>query len=152
MQRVIDGKRYNTETATLIADNVYWDGHNFERNGTNAWLYRTPKGAFFMVYGTLWQGERDHLEPVSLDEAVSAYECDPNSPYVNLPEHHLEYEEAFGITPEEPEPSPGRPPIYGEKMTQTAIWLPKEMLAWLKEQPGAVSETIRAMVQDRMDS
>ena len=35
MTRIVDRKRYSTETATLIADDEYWDGHNWERRGRN---------------------------------------------------------------------------------------------------------------------
>lgn len=144
MSRVVKGQRYDTEKATLIADDVYWDGHNFERRGRNQWLYRTQNGAYFTVYGTFWQGERDHLEPVSKAEAVELYEND-------LTEHSVEYEEAFNIVPTEPEPEPGRPPIYDENMEQTGIRLPRNMLEWLKAQPGGMSETIRALVQREME-
>ena len=88
MARVIGGKRYDTETATLLADDVYWDGHNFERSGRNVWLYRTPKSAYFTVTGTLWEGERDSLTPVSQAEAVELYEGP-------LSEHHVGWQEAF---------------------------------------------------------
>ena len=88
MSRVVDGVRYNTETATLLAHDVYWDGHNLERSGRNRWLYRTPRGRYFVVTGTLWQGERDTLEPVTQTEAMRLYEGP-------LCEHAVEYEEAF---------------------------------------------------------
>lgn len=95
MTRIVGGKRYNTETATLIAHNVYWDGHNFERGGRNCWLYRTPRGAYFTVTGTFWQGERDTLEPVTEAEARELYEG-------RLSEHEVSYQEAFpGVTVEE---------------------------------------------------
>ncbi len=93
MQRVVNGVRYNTETAELVADDVYWDGHNLERHGRNTWLYRTKKGNYFVVTGTQWQGERDGLEPVSLSRARELYEG-------ALTEHHMSYETAFGA-PEE---------------------------------------------------
>jgi len=88
MQRIVAGRRYDTETATLLAHNVYWDGHNFERSGRNMWLYRTPNGRYFTVSGTLWQGERDTLTPVGLEEARRLYEG-------TLTEHEIPYEEAF---------------------------------------------------------
>jgi len=49
MIQVIDGKRYNTETATEIA---CWDNDlpSKEFNFIEETLYRTPKGAFFL-YG-----------------------------------------------------------------------------------------------------
>jgi hypothetical protein len=88
MSKVVGGKRYDTEKATLIADDVYWDGNNHERSGRNCWLYKTPNNRYFTVNGTFWQGERDTLEVLSLDEAREAFET-------WLPEHHVKYEEAF---------------------------------------------------------
>ena len=88
MQRVVDGRRYDTDKATLVASDRYWDGSNFERHGRNTYLYRTPRGAFFVVNTTLWQGEQDHLAPVSLEQARELYEGP-------LTEHALEHESAF---------------------------------------------------------
>ena len=89
MSRVVKGKRYDVSKATLIAHNVYWDGHNFERSGRNSFLYRTKKGNFFVVHLTQWQGERDTLDPLSEQEAMDLYE--------RLQEHPVEYEEAFDV-------------------------------------------------------
>lgn len=86
--RIVEGKRYSVETATLIAHNVYWDGHNFERHGRNTWLYRTRSGRFFTVNRTQWQGESDTLIPIDEDEARNLYEN-------GLSEHSVSYEEAF---------------------------------------------------------
>lgn len=47
-------------------------------------------------------------------------------------------------------PEQGRPPLYGEKMKQTAVWLPEAMADWLKNQPGGVSETIRDLINKAM--
>jgi len=47
MKRVIEGKTYNTDTATLIGEASYGNHGDF-----HAWeeaLYRTQKGAFFLV-------------------------------------------------------------------------------------------------------
>lgn len=94
MQKVISGKRYRTETATLLADNAYWDGRNWERSGRNTFLFRTPRGAYFVQHQTCWQGERDTLEPLTQDEAIALWE--------SLPEHEMEYEDAFpGVQVEE---------------------------------------------------
>jgi len=87
MNVVKDGKRYRTETATLIASDAYWDGHNWERHGRNTFLFRTPKGGYFVQHQTCWQGELDTLEPLSQEEAIKMYE--------ELPEHEVEFEEAF---------------------------------------------------------
>lgn len=86
--RIIDRKRYSVQTATLIAHDAYWDGHNFERHGRNEFLYRTPNGNYFIVNLTCWQGEQDTLIPVSQDEAIDLFEtC--------LSEHEVSYAKAF---------------------------------------------------------
>lgn len=86
--RVVNKMRYDVKTATLIAHDAYWDGHNFERSGRNTYLYRTPNGHYFEVTLTCWQGELDALTPLSLEEAIDLYEnC--------LPEHEESYQDAF---------------------------------------------------------
>jgi hypothetical protein len=87
MSAVIGGKRYKVETSTLLAGDDYWDGHNFERHGTNQFLYRTPKGSYFAVHLTQWQGQSDNIEPLSEAEAKDRYE--------SLREKNVEYEQAF---------------------------------------------------------
>ena len=86
--RIVDRKRYSTKTATLIACDGYWDGHNFERHGRNTFLYKTARGAFFTVTLTQWQGEQDSLEPIAEDEAIALYEG-------ALSEHEVSYKAAF---------------------------------------------------------
>ena len=94
-ERIIGRKRYSVETAELIADDCYWDGHNFERRGRQTWLYRTPKGAFFTVTRTQWQGEQNTLSPISEDEAIGLFEG-------RLTEHRVDYADAFpGVVVEE---------------------------------------------------
>lgn len=88
MTRIVDRVRYSTATAELIAGDDYWDGHNFERSGTNRFLYRTPRGRYFTVSLTQWRGGQDTLTPVSLDEAIEEYER-------HLTEHYVEYAAAF---------------------------------------------------------
>ena len=87
-ERIIGRKRYSVATATLLAGDDYWDGHNFERSGRQAWLYRTPRGAYFTVTRTQWQGEQDSLEPITEGDAFELF----NGP---LSEHRVEYGEAF---------------------------------------------------------
>ena len=89
MTAVIEGKRYDTETATLLADNVVWDGHNFERNGRNTWLFKSPKGQFFFAHRTMWQGETDHIELCDEREAREFFENQHN-------DTHVDYAKAFG--------------------------------------------------------
>jgi hypothetical protein len=87
MIRVIGGKRYDTEKAQLLASDRYWDGNNWERHGRNTFLYRTAKGNCFIHRTTLWQGERDSIEAVDEARARALYE--------ELPEHDVDFEEAF---------------------------------------------------------
>ena len=93
MEQIVDGLRYDTETATKVAHDRYFDGSNWERHGRNTYLYKTPNGRFFLHHTTLWQGERDRIEPVGLEEAKQYYE--------DLPEHEMSYAEAFGEEPED---------------------------------------------------
>lgn len=86
--RIIDRRRYDVSTATLLASDCYWDGSNFERHGRNRFLYRTPNGRYFTVTLTQWQGEQDTLEPVDLEEAIRLYEGP-------LTKHEEEYAAAF---------------------------------------------------------
>ena len=144
MRKIVDGKVYNTETATLVADDVYWDGHNMEMepDARNSWLCRTKKGAWFVVTRSLWQGEQARLGPIDEAEAQRLYEGP-------LSEHYLEWEEAFGREPEEPEP--GRPPLYGETMRQTGVYLRADQLDWLRAQAEARSQTMAAVLRDIVD-
>lgn len=93
MKQVINGKLYDTEKADLVASDRYWDGHNWDRHGRNVYLYKTKKGNFFLAHTTRWEGERDHIEPLSKEEAKTWYE--------QLPEQEMGYEDAFGEAPEE---------------------------------------------------
>ncbi|MDL1909857.1 hypothetical protein FBQ81_04050 [Chloroflexi bacterium CFX6] len=93
MKQIINRKVYDTKTASLVASDRYWDGSNFERHGRNTYLYKTPNGAFFSHHTTQWQGERDSIQALSVDEAKDLFE--------RLPEHDMSYEAAFGEKPEE---------------------------------------------------
>jgi len=93
MQAIIDRKWYDTESATLVASDRYWDGSNHDRGGRNTYLYRTPRGSFFQLHTTRWQGERDRIEPLTGEQAMDAYE--------SLPERELSWEEAFVEEPDE---------------------------------------------------
>lgn len=71
---VIHGKKYDTETATLLAGDDWWDGHNHERGGTNAFLYRTPRGRYFLLQLSQWDGSRTHIEPIGAEQAQEFFE------------------------------------------------------------------------------
>lgn len=87
MEAVVNKTRYRMAGSTLLAHDSFWDGHNFERHGRNTFLYRSPRGRYFAVHLTMWQGERDYIEPLSEDEAYKLYE--------DLPEHETPVEQAF---------------------------------------------------------
>ena len=94
MTEVIGRKRYDTKTATLIAGDDHWDGHNFERRGRQTFVYKTPKGGYFATHLTCWEGEQDRIEPLTLDEAVELFE--------GMSEQRVSFEEAFpGVKVEE---------------------------------------------------
>ena len=86
--RIIGRKKYDVATATLIAHDCYWDGHNFERSGRNCFLYCTPKGAYFTVNLTQWQGESDTLTPICESDAIDLYK-------IALREHAVDYDTEF---------------------------------------------------------
>lgn len=85
---IIGGKRYNTQTATLIASDAFWDGHNYERRGTNTFLFRTPKGRYFTQVRSQWEGADDgKLTPYCQEDALRLWG--------ELREHEVSFEEAF---------------------------------------------------------
>lgn len=88
--QVVDGRRYSTLTATLLAGDDYWDGHNFERRGMNLFLFRTPKGAYFTQTRTCWDGSQQNdgrLTPVTQADAIGLFE--------SMREQRVTWEEAF---------------------------------------------------------
>ena len=92
MKKVIDGKVYNTKTATMIADDHFSDGSNRLGVGRGNSLYVTPKGNFFSFYETCWQGENDSIDLQSIDEAKEIFEDLNGDPDI--------YEKYFGKTEE----------------------------------------------------
>ena len=91
MQQIINRKRYDTETSTLLSGDDFWDGRNWERRGRNIFLYRTRNGAYFAVHLTQrWQGEQDRIEPLSEDEAIAIFES-----HLEAGEVRVEFEAAF---------------------------------------------------------
>lgn len=70
---LVDGKWYSTITATLLASDYYWDGHSFERQGRNTFLYRTPENLYFTVTISRYLGENEALEPLPETEALHLF-------------------------------------------------------------------------------
>ena len=113
MDVVVEGQRYRTATATLLATGLGWDqrlggeprrllevrvggvdlsalvgGRGWERVGWQAFLFRTTKGNHFVQFQSTWPGERDQLLlPLSPDGAMQLYG--------ELPEKKVSFEEAF---------------------------------------------------------
>jgi hypothetical protein len=87
MNEVIEGKRYRTDLSTLLAHNAYWDGHNYERRGTNLFLYKTANGNYFLQHQSCNMGERHDIKPIEEWMARSQYEF--------LPVKVVTFEQAF---------------------------------------------------------
>ncbi len=95
MIKVINGRRYNTKTATVIASNEFWGDSNHERGGTNRHLYKTRNGNFFEVLSTCLEDARKYyhprihytLEPLTLAQARVRYQ--------ELRKKEVPFEEAF---------------------------------------------------------
>jgi len=73
MTLVVAGKRYRTDTATLLAHDEYWNGHAYEQDDHNTFLFRTPNGSFFAQYQTLLPVITGKIVPLDRDEAMSLY-------------------------------------------------------------------------------
>ena len=113
MIKVINGRRYNTKTATVIASNEFWGDSTHERGGTNRHLpgsveayyqevgladcvlYKTRNGNFFEVLSTFLEDARKYyhprihytLEPLTLAQARVRYQ--------ELRKKEVPFEEAF---------------------------------------------------------
>lgn len=83
MRVLYDGKIYDTDTATEIANDRFWD----------TLLYRTTKGNYFSHRNSIYQPDKDTIKPLTPDEAKRIFS--------QLPEQ-IEFEAAF----------PGDPPDY----------------------------------------
>ena len=88
MNQIVNNLRYDTQKSDLIAEDEFRDGNNRQYHGRNKYLYRTKNGNYFLVTETVWQGERDSLEPVSEKQAAELYET-------ILVNHNEDYEDAF---------------------------------------------------------
>ena len=88
MQRIIDGKRYDTTTAVLIAVD-----HGQEWT-EETYLYKTKKGNFFQ-----------HKKPSLMEECAGSItplsEATAKECYGLMPEWKMSYADVFGCEPEE---------------------------------------------------
>ena len=62
VSRIVDGRKYDTETATHVCCGA-------RDVGRQTHLYQTRKGAYFLAYCTIWEGERDAIAPITVAEA-----------------------------------------------------------------------------------
>lgn len=137
MRKIIGGRRYNTETSTLLADNEYADNSNRLQKGRGTYLYRTPRNAYFKAIVTIWQNEQNSITPLTIEEAQELYE--------RLPNQYLEYEDAFFTTVEE---AAGEEPPTS--MININYYAPEHHRTWLQAQPRGMSQTLRDLVDAAM--
>ena len=74
VSQIINRKRYDTETATLLSGDDWFDGHNWERSGRNTFLYKTQKGAYFAAHQTGGRADIDQIEALTEGEAIEMFE------------------------------------------------------------------------------
>lgn len=67
MKKIIEGKTYNTETATRIAEELFSNPHDAGMIFNE--LYQTRHGAYFRFYGTEYDEWPARIEPLSPAEA-----------------------------------------------------------------------------------
>jgi hypothetical protein len=84
---VVNGKRYQTEKATLIASNIHWNGRDYRVGGKNTYLFRTPNDNYFVQYESDNANEPDRIVPLNVDEA--------REQYAKLPSEKMPFLEAF---------------------------------------------------------
>ena len=70
-EEIIDGNRYSTTTAVLIARGT--DEHINDPEDWNIFLYRTPEGAYFKVNLIPSRNVGNILEPISRVEALNLF-------------------------------------------------------------------------------
>lgn len=92
MRQTIDGKLYDTETATRVAGNQRCSEHDLWRKGCNTFLYKTQEDNFFVLYEIPWLRKKDRIEPLGVKTAIILYE--------RLPKQEKTWKEVFGKGPE----------------------------------------------------
>jgi hypothetical protein len=86
MRQFTYGELYDTDKARLVAHSPWVMGRKIS-------LHVTDSGKFFACYWTQWDGERDIIEPLTVEEAKGLYE---RMPFVDMA-----YVDAFGTPPPE---------------------------------------------------
>ena len=88
MRKIVDGLRYNTETAVVIAHNEHWGGQNRKEKYETMYLYRTKKGNYFGVMSSSPKNKIAELTPFATASAMCMWGV--------LGKHLVEFENAFG--------------------------------------------------------
>jgi len=92
MVRVINGKKYDTDTASLVAHDQMFP--TWYRAARHKYLYVTRKGNFFLHSTSPVQGEiPEDITPLTIEEAKEWYG--------KLSIVEMDYEDAFGEEPED---------------------------------------------------
>lgn len=120
-ERVIARVNYNSNLD-------FWDGRNMTSGSTGRHLgyTRLKSGAWVLIYGTQWQGERDHAEVVSQDELIQAA-----ARTGHLSEVYDRYPELRGSLPEEEMDVPEPQALWGEVTTfgnGAHVIVPKDLI------------------------
>jgi len=129
MNKVIDGKRYDTKTAKELGEKNYYDNGNWFSSVT---LYRKKTGEYFLATkgnGSQIYAPDDSIEPVTVAQAKA------------WAEEHLDgddYENIFGEIDEVVEEN--------GPLRQISLLLPESMLKKLREKKEATGTTVTALI------
>lgn len=125
MKRIIDGKTYNTETATRIGSAPFNEAHPEEYDE----LYQTRHGAFFNTYGAVLGYNNDFIEtlkPVTPSEAQA---------WLERYQMVDEIEKLFGEQPE-----------AGEAESRVTVRIPDRLKARIEGLAAANKQSLNAWI------
>lgn len=130
MKRIIDGKTYNTETATQVAK-APWDENE---PGQYDLLYQTRHGAFFRNYG----GETPHGDPFDVLRPLRPDEAQKWLESYNLVD---ELEKLFGEQPE-----------AGEAESRITVRIPDSLKIRIEQLAAANKQSMNAWIMRCLES
>ena len=87
MQKIIEGKRYNTEISILLAHDELKNIPNWTRGRVNHYLYKSPNQRYFMLTMTVGLEGEYKITPMVEDEAIVQW--------ASLPNQRVIFKEAF---------------------------------------------------------
>ena len=134
MKKVINGKMYNTKTATKLFDYDWYDNGNwFCTRG----IYRKKTGEYFkctLGNGNQYMAPDDKIEPITLTEAKEFIEewADGET-----------YEEIFGEIEDEPD---------ADLKQQISILLPSDIYQKLKDKKDKTGTNISTLIINALNS